>query len=210
MNPLRHLRLILGNARQRLVQYVQAHRIRYRYPTLHAHPTSIWDYGRHDIDSVVLGEHVSVGAYAEIVVQYRSIRSPHRGSLVLGDRVLLTAGVNIRAAGGVVRIGDRCGIGQHTTIVAANHSIRAGTDYMYSDWDSALVDVVVGRNVWVGAGCVLVPGCRIGDNSVIAAGSVVRGVVPANEVWGGVPAKRLRSIDGPMGAPGDGEGPSPT
>ena len=38
-------------------------------------------------------------------------------------------------------------------------------------------------------------GARIGDNAVIAAGSVVRGEVPAGELWGGVPARRIKTIE---------------
>jgi len=50
-------------------------------------------------------------------------------------------------------------------------------------------------NVWIGAGCIVLPGARIGDNAVIAAGSVVRGEVPAGELWGGVPAKYIKTIE---------------
>jgi acetyltransferase-like isoleucine patch superfamily enzyme len=52
----------------------------------------------------------------------------------------------------------------------------------------------LGRNVWVGANCVLLPGTRIGDHSVIAAGSVVNSEVPSGEIWGGVPARRLKAV----------------
>jgi maltose O-acetyltransferase len=55
----------------------------------------------------------------------------------------------------------------------------------------------VGANVWVGANCVLLPGVTIGDNSLIAAGSVVSHDVPPNEIWGGVPAKKLKDVPAP-------------
>jgi acetyltransferase-like isoleucine patch superfamily enzyme len=54
--------------------------------------------------------------------------------------------------------------------------------------------VSIGRNVWIGANCVILPGTVIGDNAVIAAGAVVRGIVPANELWGGVPARFIKSL----------------
>jgi len=52
----------------------------------------------------------------------------------------------------------------------------------------------VGANVWVGANCVLLPGVTIGDNALIAAGSVVTRDVPPNEIWGGVPARKLKDV----------------
>jgi maltose O-acetyltransferase len=57
--------------------------------------------------------------------------------------------------------------------------------------------VTVGNNVWVGANCVLLPGITIGDNSLIAAGSVVSRDVPPNEIWGGVPARKLKDVPAP-------------
>ena len=56
------------------------------------------------------------------------------------------------------------------------------------------VDVHIGRNVWIGAGAIIVPGVTIGDNSVIGAGSVVTKDVPANVVAVGNPCRVMRAI----------------
>jgi acetyltransferase-like isoleucine patch superfamily enzyme len=50
------------------------------------------------------------------------------------------------------------------------------------------------KNAWIGAGATILPGVTIGENSVVAAGAVVSKDVPANTVVGGVPAKRLKTI----------------
>lgn len=50
-------------------------------------------------------------------------------------------------------------------------------------------EVIIGRNVWIGAGAIILPGVTIGDGSVIAAGSVVNRDVPDNVMVAGVPAK---------------------
>ena len=52
----------------------------------------------------------------------------------------------------------------------------------------------IGKNVWIGANAVVLPGVTVGDNAVIAAGAVVSRDVPANAVVGGVPARLLRMI----------------
>jgi len=79
--------------------------------------------------------------------------------------------------------------------VAANHRLEPGVARIHTPWDETRCGVTIGANVWVGAQCVVLPGARIGDNAVIAAGSVVRGEVPAGELWGGVPAKYIKTIE---------------
>jgi galactoside O-acetyltransferase len=54
--------------------------------------------------------------------------------------------------------------------------------------------VRIGRNVWIGSGAQINPGVTIGDNSVIGAGSVVTGNIPANVVAFGVPCRVIREI----------------
>jgi maltose O-acetyltransferase len=48
--------------------------------------------------------------------------------------------------------------------------------------------------VWIGGSCVILPGIIIGNNSIIAAGSVVTKDVPTNSIVAGNPAKILKSI----------------
>ena len=53
----------------------------------------------------------------------------------------------------------------------------------------------LGKKVWIGSGAIVLPGVTIGDNSVIAAGSVVTKDVPENSVYGGNPAKLIKKIE---------------
>ena len=55
--------------------------------------------------------------------------------------------------------------------------------------------IVLENNCFIGARAVLLGGTHIGENSIIAAGAVVHGNIPSNEVWGGVPAKFIMSVD---------------
>ena len=52
----------------------------------------------------------------------------------------------------------------------------------------------IGRDVWIGANAVILPGITIGDGAVIAAGAVVTKDVPENTVAGGVPARVIKTI----------------
>ena len=52
----------------------------------------------------------------------------------------------------------------------------------------------IGKNCWLGAGVIVMPGITIGDNTVIGAGAVVTKDIPANCIAVGNPAKVLREI----------------
>jgi len=194
VNLLGHLNALGRECKSRAVRWILAHRICAKYRTLQCHPTAIWDYSYGDIDAIDIGRNVSVCAFAEIVVYRHSPFSSIAGALSIGPETTIGTGTNIRAAGGVIRIGARSAISQHCVLVAANHAIVANDLRVKSAWDESRTGVNVGDNVWVGASCVLLPGTTIHDNSVIAAGSVVRGSVPASELWGGVPARKLKDL----------------
>lgn len=194
MSLASHIAAIIAPLRIRLTRAILAHRVRARHPTLRCDPTAIWDYAYRDIEAIEVGKDVSVGPFAEILVYRRSRHSKVPGRLILEDCAIISMSVDIRAAGGTIRIGENSGVGQHNVLVAANHQLRPGELHLASPWDEERTGVDIGKNVWVAAGCILLPGCVIGDNSMIAAGSVVRGTVPAGEVWGGVPARKIKTI----------------
>ena len=50
--------------------------------------------------------------------------------------------------------------------------------------------IVIGDNVYIGSEALIMPGVTIGSNCVIAAGAV-----PSNTVWGGVPAKQIKTLE---------------
>ena len=84
-----------------------------------------------------------------------------------------------------VRIGPNCGI------YAAGHAFdpeRRAAGYEYAR------PVHIGNNVWIGGHVAIVSGATIGDNTIIAAGSVVVGDIPANVLAGGNPCRVIREI----------------
>jgi acetyltransferase-like isoleucine patch superfamily enzyme len=55
--------------------------------------------------------------------------------------------------------------------------------------------VLIRRNAWIGANSTILPGVTVGENAIVAAGSVVTKDVEANTIVGGVPAKKIKDID---------------
>lgn len=92
---------------------------------------------------------------------------------------------------GHIYIGDKTMIGPNVTIATAGHPILPSLREEALQFN---VDVHIGRNVWIGAGAIILPGVTIGENSVIGAGSVVTKDIPANVVAVGNPCKVLREI----------------
>lgn len=54
--------------------------------------------------------------------------------------------------------------------------------------------IVIGKNCFIGMRSMILPNVTIGDNSIVAAGAVVTKSIPSEEVWGGIPAKRIMSL----------------
>lgn len=91
-----------------------------------------------------------------------------------------------------IYIGDYTMIGSNVTIASAGHPILPELReklYQYN------MPVNIGRNCWIGAGVIIVPGITIGDNTVIGAGSIVTKDIPANVVAVGNPCKVMRQIN---------------
>jgi maltose O-acetyltransferase len=90
-----------------------------------------------------------------------------------------------------VTIGDNVLLAPNVSLFTAGHALHPTP--RTQEWEFAR-PITIGNNVWLGGNVVVTPGVRIGDNSVIGAGSVVTRDVPANVVAVGNPCRVLRAI----------------
>ncbi|MBS0659720.1 MAG: acyltransferase [Verrucomicrobia bacterium] len=127
-----------------------------------------------------------------------SIYSPEQ--LTLGDDVIINAFCQIFAGAGVT-IGDGTLISSHCAISSVTHPLqhpaRKGVLYSPDPAESLHRPVVLGRNVWLGMGVIVLPGVTVGDHAVLGAGAVVTADVPARAVVTGVPARVQRLLEIP-------------
>lgn len=112
--------------------------------------------------------------------------------LRVGDHTFFNEEAYIDAHGPVT-IGKNVSFGPQVMILTTTHepgpaASRAG--------QITTRPVTIGDGVWVGARVTILPGATIGSGVVVAAGAVVTGDLPANGMYGGIPAKLLRTLDG--------------
>lgn len=115
--------------------------------------------------------------------------------------------------GAVIEIGNNCRI--HGTCIHAYQSITIGNNCLIAA-NTQIIDgnghalsfpevqnrinttdygtpIVIEDNVWIGANSIILGGTRIGNGTIISAGSVVKGDIPAMSIYGGNPAKLIKS-----------------
>ena len=92
---------------------------------------------------------------------------------------------------GEIYIGDYTMIGPNVTIATAGHPVLPELRQEAYQFN---IPVHIGKNVWIGAGVIILPGVTVGDNTVIGAGSVVTKDIPSDVVAVGNPCRVLRPI----------------
>lgn len=90
-----------------------------------------------------------------------------------------------------ITVGDNSFLGPMTGLYTVSHPLDA--ERRNEGFVSGR-PITIGKNVWMGGGCTVLPGITIGDNSVIGAGSVVTKDIPANVIAAGNPAKVLKEL----------------
>jgi len=91
-----------------------------------------------------------------------------------------------------IYIGDYTMLGPNVVIATAGHPILVELRPQAYQFN---MPIHIGKNCWLGAGVIVLPGVTIGDNTVIGAGSVVTKDIPSNVVAVGNPCKVLREIN---------------
>ncbi|MEU9647709.1 sugar O-acetyltransferase [Streptomyces sp. NPDC048110] len=90
-----------------------------------------------------------------------------------------------------ITIGEDCQIGPNVQLLTPTHPLEPGPR---RDKLEAARPIVIGDNVWLGGGAIVLPGVTVGDNAVIGAGAVVTKDVSANVVAVGNPARPVRNV----------------
>lgn len=161
-------------------------------PVVKLHPKSLVDIGDNFI-FVSSNRRCSSGSiYAPCRIQTLSSTSV----IIIGENVGLN-GTSIVSRSAKISIGKGSMLAPNVVIMDSPYHKswppQARGGYSGVELDK---DVTIGNDVWIGAGCLLLPGTDIGSGSVVAARSVVNKSFPDSCLIAGIPARIIRKLDG--------------
>ncbi len=108
--------------------------------------------------------------------------------IIIGDTVFIGTNCEFNINEGI-NIGNDCLIASGCKFIDHDHGIQL-EQLMHSQY-GARIKINIGQDVWLGCNVIVLKGVNIGDGAIIAAGAVVTKSIPAYEIWGGVPAKKI-------------------
>lgn len=159
------------------------------------------------------GGEIWLGDGVQLVSQRRGNPLVHRRCtlIVRGAGARLTIGAGSGLSGAVVYVAERVEIGCRV-LVGANCTI-VDTDFhplspeqrrQHPSRGAVSKPVIIGDDVFIGAGAILLKGTRLGDGCVVGAGAVVAGAFPARSLVAGNPARVIRHLEPEPNPPGQG------
>ena len=105
----------------------------------------------------------------------------------IGNETLFTGGNSS------ITIGNECDISNRVILTTGTHKIDKHSVRVAGQGVSK--PIKIGNGVWIGIGCIILPGVTIGDSAIVAAGSLVNKDIEPKTIFGGVPAKFIKKIN---------------
>ncbi|HFI0708581.1 TPA: DapH/DapD/GlmU-related protein [Streptococcus suis] len=115
--------------------------------------------------------------------------------IAIGNNCEIYKSVSFGSEPYLVTIGDNVRISADVKITTHDGGVWVARHLMENQEIDLFDRVKIGSNVHIGVNAIILPGVTIGNNCIIAAGAVVTHSVPSNEIWGGVPARFISTID---------------
>jgi len=130
----------------------------------------------------------------DVFIEY-GFHMDYGDSITIGARSYINAGCTIvdapSAAQQNIDIGSDCLIGPNVQLLAVSHDMKPNERLNKCNYAKP---IIIGNNVWLGGGVIVLGGVTIGDNCVIGAGSVITKNTDENNFYAGNPAIKIRSL----------------
>jgi galactoside O-acetyltransferase len=136
--------------------------------------------------NIEIGNNVNIARNSSLIANYD-------GKIIFGDNITIGEKTIINSScNGLIEIGDDCAIAPNVYIRASNHE--------YKNPNKTIIEqghipskIIIGCDVWIGAGVILLPGTSIQKGAILGAGSVLTKNIGENEIFAGVPAKFVKN-----------------
>jgi acetyltransferase-like isoleucine patch superfamily enzyme len=122
--------------------------------------------------------------------------------IIIGDRARVFCHPDVQlndailnTVSGTITIGAESFCGHRVCILTGTHDPKLRGRARRTTWPQEGRDIVIGSGVWIASAVTILGPCTIGDDAVIAAGSLVRRDVPAGAIVAGVPARPIGHVD---------------
>lgn len=140
-----------------------------------------------DIEDSVRGTRIEIRQGAVIDAFVKIKPAGGSGDVIVGEDSVINSGCVIYTGNGV-RIGKGVAVAANCTFAPVNHEFsRRDLPIRAQGFRPSKGGIEIGDDVWIGANCVLLDGAVVGQGCVIAAGSIVRGVLEPFKIYGGSP-----------------------
>jgi acetyltransferase-like isoleucine patch superfamily enzyme len=116
----------------------------------------------------------------------------HSDIVSVGARTWINHGCHFEAVA-PIEIGSDCGLSLYVTVLTSTHEVGTHQNRM-GRW--GVQPVKIGDGSWLGARVTVLPGVTIGDGCIIAAGALVKDDCEPDGLYAGVPARRIRDLEG--------------
>ena len=161
---------------------------RFLLPSVVVTAYCLWRFGaqistKAEVD---IGRFLSIGRGTQIS-SFSKLKCD-RGPLAIGARVSIAPGCFLSAHAAGIVIGDDSMIGPHSVIVAGRYRYERLDVPMHGQGEVSK-GIRIGNDVWLGGNVSVMDGAEIGDHTLVMAGSVVSGRLPAGVIAAGMPAK---------------------
>ena len=132
------------------------------------------------------GGEIAIGN--NVIIRHNCVIRTCTGKIDIGNNVIIEYGCIMHGQGGI-KIGNHSTISANVQIYAQNHGVKKSE--LIQKQKNTCKGIVIGEDVWIGAGAIILDSVIIGNGAVIGAGSVVKKDVPGYEIWAGNPAKKI-------------------
>lgn len=145
---------------------------------------------KHNVDILVteggyleIGDNCTIQNYALIMLTKPTPKIIIGNNVVIGRFSMITNK-------NLIKIGNDVLIGAFVQIIDVDHGFAAGKSIR--EQNAQIGEVIIGNDVWIGAGAKILKNVHIGDGAVIGANAVITSDVPPNAIMAGVPAKIIK------------------